>query len=210
MLTPTPPTIRTEASRTRIVVETGTGGRPRVWLEVNATGGRPAVRPMLVPVPGSDRPRVSLVPDGALLLAGDRVRIEVRVDDGASLDLVEPGGTVAYDMRGGRAEWEVDIELGDQASLTWAGQPLIVAAGADVGRATTIQIGSDARLALRETVVLGRYGEVPDGRIKLTTRAYTSAGRPASRRFLDRGGRRRSAVERGRRAGARQRAGAGR
>ncbi|CAB4683989.1 unannotated protein [freshwater metagenome] len=131
---------------------------------------------MLVPVPGSDRPRVSLVPDGALLLAGDRVRIEVRVEDGAALDLVEPGGTVAYDMRGGRARWEVDIDLGDEASLTWAGQPLIVAAGADVVRATTVQLGSGARLALRETVVLGRHGEAPSGRIELTTRADTSSG----------------------------------
>ena len=41
-----------------------------------------------------------------------------------------------------------------------------------------IQIGSGARLALRETVVLGRYGEPPAGRIELTTRAQRSSGTP--------------------------------
>ncbi len=178
MLTPTPPATATEASRTRVVVERGAGGRPRVWLDIDAAGGRPAVRAMLVPVPGSDRPRVSLVPDGALLLAGDRIRIEVRVEDGIGLDLVEPGGTVAYDMRGHSAAWEVDIDLGEDASLTWAGQPLIVTAGADVSRTTRIQLGAGARLALRETTVLGRFDEAPDGRIDLTTRAHASTGRP--------------------------------
>lgn len=37
----------------------------------------------------------------------------------------------------------------------------MVAGGADVGRATRVELGAAARMALRETLVLGRYGEAP-------------------------------------------------
>lgn len=45
--------------------------------------------------------RVALVPERALLLSGDAVALHVVVDPGLRLELVETGGTVAYDMRGG-------------------------------------------------------------------------------------------------------------
>ena len=48
-----------------------------------------------------DRARVALVPEQAVLLAGDHVTVSVRVGAGAALEIVEPGGTVAYAMRGG-------------------------------------------------------------------------------------------------------------
>ena len=87
------------------------------------------------------------------------------VGPGTRLDLVEPGGTVAYDMRGGRARWDVVVELGDGAELAWHGEPFVCAAGSDVDRTTTVTLGDGAVCALRETLVLGRHGE-PGGRLR--------------------------------------------
>ena len=54
-------------------------------------------------LPSADRGsvRVALVAAGALLLAGDEVRVEVVVDGPVTVEVVETAGTVAYDMRGG-------------------------------------------------------------------------------------------------------------
>jgi urease accessory protein len=121
--------------------------------------------------------RVSLVPDGALLLAGDTVSIHIAVGAGARLELVEPAGTVAYGMHDGSASWAVSIDLAPAASLVWAGEPFVVSAGADVTRTTTVRMGWGAMLAMRETLVLGRHGEVP-GRIRQDVTACGHNGTP--------------------------------
>ncbi|HSV39601.1 MAG TPA: urease accessory protein UreD [Nocardioidaceae bacterium] len=105
--------------------------------------------------------RVALVPESALLLAGDEVAVGLSVGPGASLEVVETSGTVAYDMRGGNASWNVDISLGAGASLVWQSQPFVVSSGADVQRVTRARLAPGARLLMRETVVLGRHGERP-------------------------------------------------
>lgn len=112
--------------------------------------------------------RVALVPEGALLLAGDHVAIEVRVGPGAHLEVVETSGTVAYDMRGGTASWSLDVRVAEGGSLVWQGLPFVAAAGADVRRRTVVDLAHDARLLLRETLVLGRVGESP-GRVHTST-----------------------------------------
>ena len=87
--------------RTRIrVTADPDGGRCRVRTAM--TGSDPTaalVRPMVLHHDATTA-RISLVPEGALLLAGDAVELDVTVDAGARLDVVEPGGTVAFDMRG--------------------------------------------------------------------------------------------------------------
>ncbi|MET1037945.1 MAG: urease accessory protein UreD [Aeromicrobium sp.] len=102
---------------------------------------------------------VSLMPEGALLLAGDAIAIDVSVGPGARVELVEPAGTVAYGMDGGSASWDVTIELAAGATLMWAAEPFVVAEGATVERSTTIRLGDAAVMAWRETLVLGRHGE---------------------------------------------------
>jgi len=152
----------TRASRTDIAVAR-VGDRLRVELAADAAPERPVLRPMLVGT-DPDCARIALVPDGALLLAGDHIEVRIRVGPGACLDLLEPSGTVAYDMRGGAARWDVDVRLDRGAGLVWRGEPFVIAAGADVRRRTRITLGAGARLALRETLVLGRYAE-PAGQI---------------------------------------------
>jgi len=157
--------------RTRIRVSADPdGGRCRVRTAMTGSDPSvPMVRPMVLHH-DAHTARVSLVPEGALLLSGDAIEIDVTVDPGARLELVEPGGTVAFDMRGGRARWDVRIRLGNDAVLTWAGEPFVVAAGADVTRSLDMRLGRGASLAMRETLVLGRYGEWP-GRVRQHTQA---------------------------------------
>jgi urease accessory protein len=170
-------------SLTRVRVGAVDGGRVRVETDVTGPSTAPALRPMLL-ASDAGSARISLVPDGAMLLAGDDVTVEVEVGEGASLTLVEPAGTVAYDMDGGHASWSVAITLAANASLVWAGEPFVVSAGADVTRDTRITLAPTARLALRETLVLGRHGERP-GRVATTWSAHQDDGRPLLIESLD-------------------------
>jgi len=115
--------------------------------------------------------RVALVPEQAVLLAGDHVTLHVRVGARERLELVEPGGTVAYAMRGDQARWDVHIDVEDGGRLVWLGQPFVLAAGAHVHRATRIDVSGTASVVVRETVVLGRYGEAP-GRLEARTEVH--------------------------------------
>ena len=154
-----------EASRTRVAVRRPPGGgRAVVSLETSGPPDRPVIRPMLLSADAAGA-AVSLVPEGALLLAGDAVEIDVSVGAGARLELQEPAGTVAYAMAGGSASWAVTITLGPAAALVWAGEPFVVAADANVTRTTRVRLGWGAMLALRETLVLGRHDEAA-GRVR--------------------------------------------
>ena len=132
-------------------------------------------------VAGSDR--VALVPEQAVLLAGDRVTVTVRVGAGRALEIVEPGGTVAYAMRGGHARWETTVEIEAGGCLVWHGEPFVVAAGADVRRSLTVDLAPGASMVLRETLVLGRSGEAP-GRLRCRT-DVTRDGSPVLVEELD-------------------------
>ena len=181
------PTTRTrEVARgalTRVRVGAVDSRRLRVETTVTGPPTAPALRPMLLS--SDDRSaRVSLVPDGAMLLAGDSVAVEMAVGEGASLTVVEPAGTDAYDMDGGCADWSVTITLAPGATLVWAGEPFVVSAGADVTRDTRVTLAPGARHAVRETVAHGRHGERP-GRLRTSWSACDHDGRPLLVESLD-------------------------
>ncbi|MFT4263320.1 MAG: urease accessory protein UreD [Nocardioides sp.] len=170
----TPTTTRTE---THLALARPEGGG-RVAVRHRSAGGpdRPVIRPVLL-TSDADGARVSLVPEGALLLAGDDVAIDVEVGAGATLVLVEPAGTVAYDMRGGSARYDVRIHVGAAGRLIWHGEPFVVTAGAVVRRRVRVSLGQSARLALRETLVLGRHGEA-GGSLDQLLEVTTDGGQP--------------------------------
>ncbi|MCU1538160.1 MAG: Urease accessory protein UreH-like protein [Humibacillus sp.] len=151
------------STRTRIEVRRGADGRVTTRLR----GAHLAPR-RLPDVDGTVR--VALVATQALLLAGDEVGVDVEVGDGIRLEVVETSGTVAYDMRGGRAGWHVDVGVASGASLVWSGLPFVVADGADVERHTRVALEPGAQALLRETLVLGRTGEA-GGRLLSTLTA---------------------------------------
>ncbi len=127
--------------------------------------------------------RVALVPEQAVLLGGDHVTVSVRVAAGQALEIVEPGGTVAYAMRGRGAVWDVDVEVEAGASLVWHGEPFVVAEGADVRRTMRVGLGVEASVVLHETLVLGRSGEGP-GRLVSRTDVHRD-GAPVLLEELD-------------------------
>lgn len=129
------------------------------------------------------RVRIALVATVALLLAGDAVRVEVVVGAGVDLEIVEVAGTVAYDMRGGTATWDVDVRIEEGGFLAWPGLPFVIADGADVLRSTTIALAAGSRAVLRETYVFGRTGQV-GGDLRASTVASLD-GRPLLIEDLD-------------------------
>lgn len=108
----------------------------------------------------ADRCRVGLLATTALLLGGDAVELEVEVGAGATLELTEVAGTVAYDGRGRPSSWSVRVVLAEGGRLRWSGEPFVVADGADVTRSLTVELAGGAAALVRETVVLGRAGQV--------------------------------------------------
>jgi urease accessory protein len=115
--------------------------------------------------------RIALVAAGALLLAGDQVQVEIVVAGKLRVEIIETAGTVAYGMRGGSARWDVDIRLSGGASLVWYGEPFVVSADAEVTRSTSIRLEPACTAEVRESVVLGRHGEV-GGALQTSTRAW--------------------------------------
>jgi urease accessory protein len=134
------------------------GRRSRVRLDSSGPDGRGHLSARILGF-GHASARVALVAEGALLLADDLIEVDVSVGPGAALDVFEPSGTVAYDMRGGSARWSVHIHLAEHAQLRWHGKPFVVADGADVDREVRIDLAAGATAMLRETLVLGRSGE---------------------------------------------------
>ena len=125
------------------------------------------LRPQVV-ASGGDRCRIGLLATTALLLGGDVVGLDVRVGAGARLDLFDVAGTVAYHGRGVPSAWHVRLVVAEGATLTYAGEPFVVGDGADVGRTLDVDLAPCSAAVVRDTVVLGRSGQV-GGRLRSTT-----------------------------------------
>lgn len=161
-------------STTRVVVTASAGREPAVTVVTPGPSGRGHLGVRRLPS-RSGVARLALVAEGALLLAGDDVGVELVVEAGARVEVVEPSGTVAYPMRGGRADWRTALTVGDGATVRWRGLPFVVAEGADVDRSTSVRLGDGAVVALREVFVLGRSGE-PGGAVGSRLRVDGPAG----------------------------------
>jgi urease accessory protein len=178
------PTAPSTATRCLVAI-TRRGGRQRL----DVVGG--LLRPQVV-LERPDHARIGLVATTALLLGGDEVELEVRVGRDASLELFDVAGTVAYHGRGKSALWRATILLENGARLAYWGAPFVVSDGADVVRTLDLGLDPTASVRLRETMVLGRSGQV-GGRLRSRT-AITVGGRLAllEDQLLDPSGIRRS------------------
>jgi urease accessory protein len=120
---------------------------------------------------------VALLATTATLLGGDTLRLAVEVGPGLRLDLRDVAGTVAYHGRGLGCVVDAAQRVHEGATLTRAGEPLVVADGSSVTRHLHAEVAEGGRLLLRDRVALGRRGPV-GGRLDCHT-TLTSAGRPA-------------------------------
>ncbi len=114
------------------------------------------------------------MPTQAGPLAGDRDVARIVVGAGATL-VIEPVAATLALPGAPRTVLRLDATVLAGGRLVLDEGPLIVAAGADVRRHCTIELEAGAVAALRETVILGRDGEVP-GTLNSTLRV-TLAGR---------------------------------
>lgn len=124
---------------------------------------------------GVRRAHVALVAGGAMLLGGDHVHVEIEVEDGCALEIQDVGGTVAYESRGTASCMDVTIRLGERAHLLWRAHPFVVTDGADVDRATRLEMSAHSTVLMRETLVLGRSGE-RGGKLRSAVRARDGDG----------------------------------
>ncbi|MGQ4510983.1 urease accessory protein UreD [Streptomyces sp. DW26H14] len=109
--------------------------------------------------------RVTLVGAMSAPLGGDRLAVEIEVRAGARLTVDAAAATVALPGRGGgAAHYDVRLTVAAGAALRWLPGPLVSAAGSLLFLRTTAELAEDARLMLREELVLGRYGE-PTGTV---------------------------------------------
>ncbi|WP_457101642.1 urease accessory protein UreD [Microbacterium sp. P5_E9] len=160
-------------SSTRIKV---TAGEPRAHVEL-AVG---ALAPRLISR-DAVRAHIAVTAAGMVLLGGDHVHVEIEVGPGCTLEIEDVGGTVAY--RGARSSWVLEARIGAGGTLLWHGLPFVVTDGANVERRSSLTLGSDARAVIRETLVLGRYGE-RGGRL-LSALSVADSGGPILLEQLD-------------------------
>lgn len=114
---------------------------------------------------GPDLLRVALLNTVATLLGGDDVRLEIVVDAGLTLELIDIAATVAYHGRGRPASWRTSARVGAASVLRWRTEPFVVSDGAEVRRVFTAELDAGAGLDIDERIVLGRHGEA-GGRLK--------------------------------------------
>ncbi|MFH8517037.1 urease accessory protein UreD [Streptomyces gelaticus] len=95
-------------------------------------------------------------------LGGDRLTIDVTVEDRALLEVTTASATLA--LRGptaAPATYDVRLTAGEHAGLRWLPRPLISAAGSNLRQTCHVELAPTARLLLREEQLLGRANEDP-------------------------------------------------
>ena len=101
-----------------------------------------------------------LISTAATPLGGDRIDIRVEVEPGARLWLGTVAATIALPARTDPcscAEWTIDVA--DDADLTLAPQPTVVAATARHDTTTRVRAARTATLTVEESAQIGRHGE---------------------------------------------------
>ncbi|MDP9796261.1 urease accessory protein [Catenuloplanes nepalensis] len=150
--------------------------------------------PLLVRRTGARQPgvpaNVHLVGGAAGPLGGDRLRIEITVESGASLVIRTVAASIALPTPDahGRPDTslvEVHATVAPGGTLHWLPEPLIAAAGCDHDAVTTVEVADGGTLVWRDELVCGRHRE-PSGDVRLhTTIRY--AGRTLYRHDLSAG-----------------------
>ncbi len=145
--------------RTRVELVAAPDGRGGTALVLLRADGALAARRTGSP-PGTGAARVHLVGTAAGPLGGDVVEVAVRVRTGAALVVRGVAATLALPSRGGTAaRTSLHLVVEDGAHLDVALEPVVVARGADLHAATTVDVAAGGSLDLTEQVVLGRWRE---------------------------------------------------
>jgi urease accessory protein len=128
--------------------------------------------PLLFRVADHDDPelRLSWVNGAAGPLGGDRLRLSLRIEPGASVVVRSTGAALVQPgPHGGCSAFDVRIELGERSCLDWCPEPTVSVRASRHRTTTHVRAAPTAVARLVEHVVLGRHAE-PGGRLALHQR----------------------------------------
>lgn len=151
--TGSPPEVRSFHARAAVATELGPGGVTRLEtmrsdppLTLRQTG------------PGL----VHLVSTGAGPLAGDHLELDLDVAAGTSLEVRSVASTLVLPgPHPGDSLMEINARVGAGASLLFAPEPTVLAAGCSHRMVVRLSLAADASVFWREEIVFGRHGEQP-------------------------------------------------
>ena len=128
--------------------------------------------PMLVRVVDEPGPMLNLAMVGGAAgpLGGDRLRFRLELGAGAQVAVRSVAAAMAQPgPRGKPSRLDVDIVVGERASLDWRPQPTVSVVGSDHRAVVRLAATVSSNVTMHEGVSLGRHGE-PSGRFALRER----------------------------------------
>ncbi|WP_326820900.1 urease accessory protein UreD [Streptosporangium sp. NBC_01756] len=144
---------RSMTARAAIVTERGPGGRTVL--------ARMRSDPPLT-LRGTAPGQVHLVSTAAGPLGGDDLALDIEVGPGSTLDVRSVASTLVLPGSGpAESLMTITARVGAGASLRFAPEPTVLAAGCLHRMVVRLSLAEDARVFWREEIVFGRYGESP-------------------------------------------------
>lgn len=138
------------------VVNTLRSDGPLVLRRCNPKGPEPLIHKR------RDIARVSLAAGTAGPIGGDDYRLDVHVGAGSTLVLTEVSAMLVLPgIDGGQSLMSITVTVDAGATFVWWAEPIIAAHRCNHRHDTRIALAADARLVLREEMLLGRHGEAP-------------------------------------------------
>ncbi|MEX3314072.1 urease accessory protein UreD [Sulfitobacter sp. PS-8MA] len=120
----------------------------------------------------TDIARVALAAGTAGPLGGDAYALNVEVGAGSTLLLQEVSAMLVLPgIGGGQSRMSVTVNVAAGATFVWWAEPIIAAQRCHHLHELRINLAADARLVLREELLLGRHGEEPgdfSSRLRIT------------------------------------------
>lgn len=138
------------------VVNTLRSDGPLVLRQCNPKGPEPLIHKR------RDIARVSLAAGTAGPIGGDHYSLDVHVGAGSTLVLTEVSAMLVLPgIGGGQSQMSVTVTVDAGATFVWWAEPIIAAHRCNHRHDVRIALATDARLVLREEMLLGRHGETP-------------------------------------------------
>ncbi|HEY9040069.1 MAG TPA: urease accessory protein UreD [Roseovarius sp.] len=106
--------------------------------------------------------RVALAAGTAGPLGGDSYALDVHVGAGSTLVLMEVSAMLVLPgAGGGQSHLSITVHVEEGATFVWWAEPIIAARRCNHRHDVRIALAADARMILREEMLLGRHGEAP-------------------------------------------------
>lgn len=155
-------------ARAHLCTELVSGSPPRTRLSVLRSQAPLKLRPSIARGPEPWAPyavepaRVCLAASGAGPMGGDDLSLDIEVGAGTTLLLTEASATLLLPgADAAQSRLTVRARVAPRATFVWMPEPVIAARGCHHVNDIAVDLASDARLVLREELLLGRRGEAP-------------------------------------------------